>query len=95
MGHYPSSPTGGTGPLRAAVSPIATFSTSELDWTEHVIDLLLNYEDVIVDNVLIEGCKLNPRAGPVWAQVRRLLAQHGVRTPVIPPSDEEWWGRRR
>jgi hypothetical protein len=90
MGHYPASPTGGTGPLR----PIATFSTAEPGWAEHAIECLLNYEDVVVDHVLIEGCKLNPKT-PVWAQMRRLLAKHGVRTPVLPPGDEEWeWGRR-
>jgi hypothetical protein len=86
MGHVPSPPFGPTGPFRGAVRRVATYRTSQPGWASLAIDDLMDRRDVVVDNVLIQGRSLNPRAS-VWMQLRQRLAERGIRTPREVPDD--------
>jgi hypothetical protein len=81
MGHF--SPTGATRPFSGAIRRVPTFRTTERGWTEIAIDHLLNYEDIVVDNVFIDARLLSTR-GPVWPQLRQRLAEYGIKTPREP-----------
>jgi hypothetical protein len=67
--------------------PARVYSTREADWAVHAIGALLEFEDVIVDGVLIQATSLGPQA--VWPQLRRRLRAHGIKTPRRV-SGEDW-----
>jgi hypothetical protein len=65
---------------------IPSFRTDQLGWDEAAICLLLDFEDVIVDGVYVDASTMSPRRS-VWAQLRERLRPHGIRLPLVPPSD--------
>jgi hypothetical protein len=72
-------------PLGAA-RRVPRFRTTAPGWDEAAVCLLLDLEDVIVDGVFIDAGTMGRRRS-VWAQLRERLRPHGIRLPVVPPSD--------
>ena len=85
MGHVPSPPLGATGPFHGAVRRVATYRTSQRGWADRAIDRLLDEDEIIVDDVFIDGRSLNPRQS-VGLQLRQRLAARGVRVPREVPE---------
>jgi hypothetical protein len=62
--------------------PPLSVANASIDW-EEITQNLLDYETVVIGGVVIRGTSLKPDQ-PVWAQVRRILRQHGIQAPRRP-----------
>jgi hypothetical protein len=74
-----------------AARRVASFRTTERFWAEPAIDALLNFDDIVVNGIYVDARSLSPKKGPVWRQLRQILARHCIATPVTPPEAPPWW----
>jgi hypothetical protein len=80
MGHL----LGASGPYAGALRRVPSYRTNEPGWAHAVIDNLLDFCDVVIDDIVyIQGRSLNPKKS-VWVQVRQRLREYGIATPAWP-----------